>query len=198
MVSGQKTLLLPDGPDEPLPPASPTASRWRRWGLIGATVLVMIFACPLLASAALGLLEAVANPVAAVAPGEGENDSQATQLAATINALSTEVAAQQVAGLSSSDIETAVYLTLNAHTITPAALTEAAVQKTQSAFAAGGNYTNGRSCNHDFIEPHRYRASCCCDGYIHDHKPGHRTQPYTDNACTHQHPGSAKQYTYAY
>lgn len=136
VVSGQETLLLPDGPDEPPPPAKPLASRWRRWGLIGGTVLLMIFACPLLASAALGLLEAVSNPVAAEAPLEGETDTEATHLAATIHALSTEVAAGQAGGLSSSEIETAVFLTLNAHTITPEALTQEAAGKTQSAQVA--------------------------------------------------------------
>ena len=153
VVSGQETLLLPDGPDEPPPPAKPTTPRWRRWGLIGASVLFMIFACPLLASAALGLLEAVSNPVAAEAPLEEGTDPEATHLAATIHALSTEVAAQQASGLSSSDIETAVFLTLNAHTITPEALTQEAVGKTQSAQAAVIMTQSATAANNTQITP---------------------------------------------
>jgi serine/threonine protein kinase len=74
-------------------PRSLAQRRWFRVGAFAALLLLLLLACPITSTGLLTLLENAANPVAGSALStEDLSDAQLTELAATIDALSTEAA----------------------------------------------------------------------------------------------------------
>jgi hypothetical protein len=96
-----------------LPSVKPAPRRKTRPLAIAGLVLLLLLACPVLASGALDLLQTMANPAEGSVPPTAPA-IELTNAAATIESLSTAVAASLGAGLDESEVVLAVAGTLTA------------------------------------------------------------------------------------
>ncbi|MEX0787875.1 MAG: serine/threonine-protein kinase [Anaerolineales bacterium] len=110
------------GLTQPLPKPAPRRKR-RSWALLVPLLVALAFACPLGASSMIELLRPLTNPAESSGlPPAGIPDSQITAAAATIQALSTEVAASHAELAGPDAINTAVALTMEV--LNPSATSE--------------------------------------------------------------------------
>lgn len=129
------------GRAQPLPAAAPRRKR-RSWALLAPLLVLLAFACPLGASSMIEMLRPFSNPAESSGlAATGIAESQITAAAATIQALSTEVAASHAELTGPDAINTAVAMTLAV--LNPSATSEAPLGSTYTETPVGSPTAGG-------------------------------------------------------